>query len=544
MKKTGIFVFIFIGLLLAAPASYANDSSGLFNVSTEIEQPAVSIPVSSEEVEVTVTTSSAEVIEEEAPVASAPAPEYEPISYTIASNDNLWALAEKYLGDGSRYPEIVEANKDKYPSLVSKPGLIHPGWKLEIPPKDKAKPEPKEEPKEEVKEEPKDDKGAQDVVVEAETGTNVDEVAQVKPMTTLQKLKKLNDALDKINKDIKADGYKITDLTEKTVRDLINKGYMTEEEWMAMNPPEGWSYDVRLGKVTLVNKRNRPLTNLELLVMTVKDVIDINKDKKEAEKAKTSEVKKEETKKEEPKKEEPKEVSDEELANNDSESKQKAYDEAMGRTTKTQTSVETATKTATETEVKKAVEETKVGADKLYADAMKEIGAPDIRDVKFRDYNKAITSLSKLLSWKEQNKYAYILNGYTNLIDLEKTLKSSQETYVKKVDKNDTGWFGGSINSAGKNVESNKAALKKTWDSLQEAIAIAKTKADDSAKKIEENKKLAESLAKQKEEIGYDPSKAKELQNVVKQLKDIESDNKKLQKDVDAYKEVAAIFKV
>ena len=375
--------------------------------------------------------------------------------------------------------------------------------------------------------------------VEKDTAVSADKVKNLPQWSTEEKIKKLQSALDSANRALLAQKKRIADLNEQTVRFLIDNKFMTEEEWMAMNPPEGWSYDVRLGKVTLVNKRNRPLTNLELLVMTIKDVIDINKDKKEAEKAKTSEVKKEE-----PKKEEPKEISDEELANNDSESKQKAYDEAMGRTTKTQTSVETATKTATETEVKKAVEETKVGADKLYADAMKEIGAPDIRDVKFRDYNKAITSLSKLLSWKEQNKYAYILNGYTNLIDLEKTLKSSQETYVKKVDKNDTGWFGGSINSAGKNVESNKAALKKTWDSLQEAIAIAKTKADDSAKKIEENKKLAESLAKQKEEIGYDSSKAKELQNVVKQLKDIESDNKKLQKDVDAYKEVAAIFKV
>ena len=309
-------------------------------------------------------------------------------------------------------------------------------------------------------------------------------------MTTLQSLK-LNDALDKINKDIKADGYKITDLTEKTVRDLINKGYMTEEEWMAMNPPEGWSYDVRLGKVTLVNKRNRPLTNLELLVMTVKDVIDINKDKKEAEKAKTSEVKKEE-----PKKEEPKEVSDEELANNDSESKQKSYDEAMGRTTKTQTSVETATKTATETEVKKAVEETKVGADKLYADAMKEIGAPDIRDVKFRDYNKAITFLSKLLSWKEQNKYAYILNGYTNLIDLEKTLKSSQETYVKKVDKNDTGWFGGSINLRVK-CRIKQSCPKRPGILCKRLLPLQKLRLT-TVLKNRRKQKLAESLAKQK----------------------------------------------
>ncbi|MDD3000809.1 MAG: LysM peptidoglycan-binding domain-containing protein [Candidatus Riflebacteria bacterium] len=543
MKKTGLFIFIFIGLLLAAPTSYANDSSGLFNVSTEIEQPAVNIPVSSEEVQVTVTSTSAPETEE-APAATAPVVESEPISYTIESDDNLWSLAEKYLGDGNRYPEIVEANKDKYPSLVSNPDLIHPGWNLEIPPKEEPK---KEEPKkDEPKVESKDEKGAEDVVVERDSGTNVDKVVQVKPMTTVQKLKKLNNALDKINKDIKSDGYKITDLTEKTVRDLIDKGYMTEEEWMSMNPPEGWSYDVRFGKVTLVNKRNRPLTNLELLVMTVKDVININKDKKEAEKAKleADKAKTTEVKKEEPKKEEVKELSDEELAKNDSESKQKSYDEAMGRTTKTATQTQTATQTATETEVKKAVEEVKVGADKLYADAITEIGVPDIRSVKQRDYSKAMSALTRLLTWKEENKYAYVLNGYSNIIDLEKTLKSSQETYVKKVDKDDTGWFGGSIKSAGNNVESNKKTLKKAWTSLEEAIKIAKAKADESAKKIEENKKLAESLAKQKEEIGYDTSKAKELQQIAKQIKDLESDNKDLQKDVDAYKDIVAVFKV
>ena len=100
---------------MAAPASYANDSSGLFNVSTEIEQPAVSIPVSSEEVEVTVTTSSAEVIEEEAPLLLRRHLEYEPISYTIASNDNLGRLPKNISETVAVTPKLWKQTKINTP---------------------------------------------------------------------------------------------------------------------------------------------------------------------------------------------------------------------------------------------------------------------------------------------------------------------------------------------------------------------------------------------------------------------------------------------
>ena len=56
--------------------------------------------------------------------------------YTVVSGDCLSAIAGKLLGDMSRWPEIVELNKDKYPSLVSNPNLILVGWNLTIPGKD------------------------------------------------------------------------------------------------------------------------------------------------------------------------------------------------------------------------------------------------------------------------------------------------------------------------------------------------------------------------------------------------------------------------
>ncbi len=56
--------------------------------------------------------------------------------YTVVSGDCLSAIAGRLLGDMSRWPEIVELNKDKYPSLVSNPNLILVGWNLTIPGKD------------------------------------------------------------------------------------------------------------------------------------------------------------------------------------------------------------------------------------------------------------------------------------------------------------------------------------------------------------------------------------------------------------------------
>lgn len=50
-------------------------------------------------------------------------------TYTIKSGDTLWAIAKKYLGDGARYTEIVNANKD----VISNPNNIPIGTVLKIP---------------------------------------------------------------------------------------------------------------------------------------------------------------------------------------------------------------------------------------------------------------------------------------------------------------------------------------------------------------------------------------------------------------------------
>lgn len=50
-------------------------------------------------------------------------------THMVVSGDNLWNIAKKYYGDGSKYTKIYNANKDK----IKNPSLIYPGQKLVIP---------------------------------------------------------------------------------------------------------------------------------------------------------------------------------------------------------------------------------------------------------------------------------------------------------------------------------------------------------------------------------------------------------------------------
>jgi LysM repeat protein len=75
--------------------------------------------------------------EAEAPAAPAPVeaeaapagePEPEPArTYTVESGDTLWAISERFYGDGSKYQVIADA------SGISNPDLIQPGQVLTIP---------------------------------------------------------------------------------------------------------------------------------------------------------------------------------------------------------------------------------------------------------------------------------------------------------------------------------------------------------------------------------------------------------------------------
>lgn len=49
--------------------------------------------------------------------------------YEIQKGDSLWKVAEKAYGNGAKYTEIFEANKE----VIKDPDLIYPGQKIRIP---------------------------------------------------------------------------------------------------------------------------------------------------------------------------------------------------------------------------------------------------------------------------------------------------------------------------------------------------------------------------------------------------------------------------
>lgn len=51
------------------------------------------------------------------------------VLHEVKKGDNLWKIAEKHYGNGSKYPEIFEANKP----MLKDPDLIYPGQMLRIP---------------------------------------------------------------------------------------------------------------------------------------------------------------------------------------------------------------------------------------------------------------------------------------------------------------------------------------------------------------------------------------------------------------------------
>ena len=50
-------------------------------------------------------------------------------TYVVKAGDTLWNIAKTYYGNGAKYTEIVNANKD----VITDPNKIYVGWVLKIP---------------------------------------------------------------------------------------------------------------------------------------------------------------------------------------------------------------------------------------------------------------------------------------------------------------------------------------------------------------------------------------------------------------------------
>jgi LysM repeat protein len=53
--------------------------------------------------------------------------------YVVQQGDSLWSIARRFLGEGSRYKELITSNKDSVPSIVQRASRILIGWVLRIP---------------------------------------------------------------------------------------------------------------------------------------------------------------------------------------------------------------------------------------------------------------------------------------------------------------------------------------------------------------------------------------------------------------------------
>ncbi len=74
-----------------------------------------------------------ETKKESAPAKTAPAPKAEkaalPCEHMVRTGDNLWKLSLRYYGTGTKWKQILEANKDK----LKKADHLEPGTVLTIP---------------------------------------------------------------------------------------------------------------------------------------------------------------------------------------------------------------------------------------------------------------------------------------------------------------------------------------------------------------------------------------------------------------------------
>jgi nucleoid-associated protein YgaU len=104
---------------------YAANGSA-WSSKTETDQPPPPLPEAAPEVAPAAAEEPIPAPAAEPAPAPAPPPPA-PRTYTVVSGDTLWAISERFYGDGNKYQQIADA------SGIANPDLIHPGQVLTIP---------------------------------------------------------------------------------------------------------------------------------------------------------------------------------------------------------------------------------------------------------------------------------------------------------------------------------------------------------------------------------------------------------------------------
>src|SRR3546814_6228875 len=56
--------------------------------------------------------------------------QHKTVDHAVKPGESLWSIAEDHFGDGARYKELVELNRDL---LGEQPSFLEPGWVLKLP---------------------------------------------------------------------------------------------------------------------------------------------------------------------------------------------------------------------------------------------------------------------------------------------------------------------------------------------------------------------------------------------------------------------------
>lgn len=185
------------------------------------------------------------------------------VTHSVKQGESLWRIAQQYLGDGNRWRELVELNKEAYPTLEKNPNLIYTGWQIKV-----ALDDENNNGSQTIDNATTDSNNtASSTVSISDSSTDSSSVNQseIPNWTIQQKIDKLQECLDKANRALLAQKKKIADLNLGTITFMIKHGFMKQEDWMAMNPPIGYTYRINSkGDVELVNTKNVALTTAEI----------------------------------------------------------------------------------------------------------------------------------------------------------------------------------------------------------------------------------------------------------------------------------------